>query len=198
MKLIIFLLLMQILPTSLNGRNQDPPLLSMIKKANNTCVVYDFEENIIRTRKPTWSNEERRLVLQALNNHRFRFNREKDTILIRMVYTDFLVHIYQTPFGKRRCRIPINIHAFSSQSDLNLSLGAGEEYGLFVNSTIGAEDRLPAIIKANDMDAFRAIYDEFHSIALGAGPDHVLRIEIIDNKIVSFSEWIYEIYDFDL
>lgn len=195
MKLFFFLILMQILPSGLKGRNLDPPLLSMIKAANNTCVVYDFEENKIRTRKPAWSDEERRIVLQALNNHGFYFNGEKDTVLICMAYVDFLIHSYQTPFGKGGCQIPINIHAYSSQSDLNLTLGEGEEYELFASHIIGVEDRLPEIIKANDMDAFRAIYDKYHSTALGAGPDHVLRIEILENKIVSFSEWIYEIYD---
>ena len=61
----------------------------------------------------------------------------------------------------------------------------------------GEEDVLPDIIKSNDMDALKAIYDKYHDQSLGGGPDHVLRMVVLDNKLVSFSEWIFEIGPFD-
>ena len=42
-------------------------VINVIKKYRITYpVVYDFEENKIRTRKPAWSDEERRIVLQEI------------------------------------------------------------------------------------------------------------------------------------
>ena len=191
-KLICFLILMQLLPSGPKGRDLAPSLLSMMKETKNTCVIYDFEENRIRTGKPAWSNEERRKVLQALNKHGFIYNGEKDTLLIRLSYVDWLVPA-----------CPVHIDAFSSRKDLHLSLriGEGNEYdvdGPPINTMekydpFGEEDALPDIIKSNDMDAFKAIYDKYHDLGLGVGPDHVLRMEILDNKLVSFSEWIFEI-----
>ncbi len=204
-RFIFFLLLMQILPTGLKGRNFDPPLLSMIKEAKNTCVVYDFDDNKIRTGNPEWSNEERRIVLQALNNYDFEFDGTKDTLLICMKYVDWLVHVYKkNPLGpKRYCKIPVDIIAYSSREELHLSLGEGEEYCIWDSPTTtnlvakytpyGEEGILPDIIKSNDLDTFKAIYDKYHDHALGGGPDHVLRMEVSDNRIVSISEWIFEI-----
>ena len=195
-RFIFFLLLMQILPTGLKGRNFDPPLLSMIKEANNTCVVYNFEDNKIRTGNPEWSNEERRIVLQALNKHGFFYNGAKDTLLIRLSFVDWLDATY-----------PVHISAFSSRRELHLSLrlGEGKEYdvdgppidNVSKYAPFGEEDVLPDIIKSNDMDAFKAIYDKYHDQSLGGGPDHVLRMVVLDNKLVSFSEWIFEIVPFD-
>ena len=117
MKLFYFLMLMQILPSGLKGRNLDSPLLSMIKQANNTCVVYDFEDNRIRTGKPGWSDKERGIVLQALNMHGFTYNGAKDTLLIYMSYVDYLVPAY-----------PVYIGAYSSCGELHLKSGEGGDY----------------------------------------------------------------------
>ena len=178
----------------------DPPLLSMIKETKNTCVVYDFDENKIQTGNPKWSDEERRIVLQALDNNDFEFDGTKDTLLICMDYVDWLIHGYKkTPLGpKRYCKIPVNITAYSSRGELHLSLSEGEKYCIWdspttTDSRYGEEDILPDIIKSNDLDAFKAIYDKYHAHALGGGPDHVLRMEVSDNRIVSISEWIFEI-----
>ena len=57
----------------------------------------------------------------------------------------------------------------------------------------GGEDTLSIIIKANDLDSFRTIYDNYHERGLGSGGNQVLRMEVSGNKTVSLSEWIFEL-----
>ena len=190
----IALILVSILAMGIARKNLDLSLISLIKEANSSCVVYDFENNSARVGKPVWTDEERRIVLQALNNHRFSFCAEKDTILIWRGYTDYLVHEYRTSWlRKKYCSIPITIHAYSSQGELHLSHDHGEEYAIIPMAEKGGEDTLSIIIKANDLDSFRTIYDNYHERGLGSGGNQVLRMEVSGNKTVSLSEWIFEL-----
>ena len=51
---------------------------------------------------------------------------------------------------------------------------------------------LPEIIRDNDVESLISFYEDYGGDALDLFPYHVLRIDVVDNRIKDVSEWVFE------
>lgn len=173
---------------------------SMINRVNVYSIL-DFENKAFYTRKQKWAQPIKRIISEALQEQGFSYNPGRDTVLVSLSFTDYIV--FKNRIAGYYCP-PDYIIACSSQNDLHLSLDVlNRKYTAVIdNSTNNIQSQnaiynekgtLLEIIKRNDINLFLDVYNKYHDNALGSMPDHVYRFEIINNRLVSCSEWVFEL-----
>lgn len=188
MKLVIYLILLQLLPNGIKGRIPNSPLLTLIKEANNSCVFYDLGKK--RNDGLVLCKDDISSIVQELHRDGFLFNSERDTVLLHIGYTSFL---------QIKGRISAYIDAYSSLSESHLLFERGEriiivpELNKEQGQSYNDADIIERIIR-NDPELFLSIYEEFgEPMMLDAVDDRAIRIEVQNGKITSLDGWVYAI-----
>lgn len=163
-----------------------------MRRANNSCVVYNFEDRKEYHGIKPLSNGQVEVIAQALKDADFCFNYEKDTLIICMYFADYLIH--KLDYGPY-ISIPIVINAFSSLGEISLDC-EGEHENTYQTIPPNPYNQIDPLIIAminNDLETFYFLHNQYHAHGLGGAPNIDFRIVINNKKIESASAWIYEI-----
>lgn len=174
----------------LNIKDREYSLL--LKRANDNCTIYNFDHKKEYHGFKPLSKDQIKIIAQALQEYRFHFNRERDTVLICLSFNNFTV--LESSTGQYYSP-PLSVCAVSSFETVVLVLdsGAGHLYQKDTLSSSKIDDPLWKSIVQNDIATFLSIYNKYQSHAVSGVPDIDLRIEIEKNRIKSTTAWVYEI-----
>jgi len=161
------------------------PLLSLFRGVRVWDVHY-YDDHITYKRYATSrSIEGMEVIAQVLEKNGFRYNPDKDTLLICCCYPDNVI-----------TRYPERIQACSSVDKVRLLLKRNDnntvEY-VSNNQEVISDDALLNSIRNNDVNAFSMICDNYYEPVLDSSPQHVFRYEIDNNTISSCSEWLFDL-----
>ena len=179
--LLSLLVLLQILPYSLENRLPKSPLLLLLESANNTCLVNNLSDNKQGGRM--MEKDEVPVIANSLTGNGFCFNSTKDTVLLHIRYTELL---------QKKGAITATIDAYSSMGELHLDIVSGVVQHSFEHAYPGID--IERVIR-NDPKCFFSIYDLYGvSDFTDGSDDRSIRIEIMNGQIVSSVAYQYSLF----
>lgn len=170
---------------------------ALLKRANKTCVTYDFENKREIYGERIFNHPAAiKRIAGELNKVGFDYNKDCDTLVVCLEYVDYLVFPDESVYGNTTYySLPSQIHAYSSKSESHLLLNESFSY---VEETIISKgpysqtDPIPKVIRRDDKELFKEIYAKYGDIALGGFGQHV-RITLKKGQIDSVTNWIYDL-----
>lgn len=170
-------------------------LWAILKKADKTCVTYDFEnKREIHGERLFGHPDAIRRIAGELEKAGFDYNKDCDTLVVCLEYIDYLVFPHKSVHGKTTYySLPSEIHAYSSKCESHLVLN--ESYA-YIDEVIRSKgpysqtDPLPKVIRRSDEGLFKDIYAKYGDFALGGYGKHV-RITLKNGRIDSVTNWNY-------
>ena len=156
----------------------------------DTITVYDFQDKRTYQAKATPPfNQRREYIAKTLQDYGFKYDLNNDTLQIWYTYSAMEVGYP-----------PIDIHAYSSLGEIHLSRIDKQRYHISNDAgnsgnpilSFDKNNVLPEIIRGNDVDSLISYYEDYGGDALDLFPYHVLRIDVVENRIKDVSEWVFE------